>query len=331
MSFVENIKYSIKSFSNIHIQGKKKNIFLFATARSGSTWLMEIIASNPGIKYYDEPFNIRRPNVKKYGRFKYWSELMPDSDNKEAIFDYLYKLTNNNIKFVNPAPFRKNHSFISERIIFKIHELEHLINEIAEEFNGKVVFLIRHPIATSLSRKVFPRLEQFRKSKVYNEKYLGMEKVEEIERLLDRGSKLQKGIVSWCYQNIIPLKFAENSDWLFITYEELVLNPLLCCKLFIEELDLDSIKAMMKCVNEAAANIKLSDKETIDLFKVKNNSKRKLKIIQKWKKYVKEEEEKKLFEILDIFGLDIYIPKRIIAIEKYLHFESTSKIVNYKQ
>ena len=77
-SLINKTKDWIKTISNIHIQGDKKNIFLFATPRGGSTWVMEILASQPGMKYYDEPFSIRRPNVQKVSRFTKWEDLMPE-------------------------------------------------------------------------------------------------------------------------------------------------------------------------------------------------------------------------------------------------------------
>ncbi len=76
MNFKKSVKYLLNIVSNVHIQGEKKNIFIFSTPRSGSTWLMEIIASQSGFKFYDEPFNIRRENVQKAGYFSDWDELL---------------------------------------------------------------------------------------------------------------------------------------------------------------------------------------------------------------------------------------------------------------
>ena len=45
----------VKRLANVHRQGEKPNIFLFSTARSGSTWVVEMLATQPGMKLIDEP------------------------------------------------------------------------------------------------------------------------------------------------------------------------------------------------------------------------------------------------------------------------------------
>jgi hypothetical protein len=60
IGLTRRLQLLVKALTNVHRQGPLPNVFLFATPRSGSTWLMEIIASQPGFKYYDEPLNPRR-------------------------------------------------------------------------------------------------------------------------------------------------------------------------------------------------------------------------------------------------------------------------------
>ena len=88
----ESIGLALRSISNIHRPGYKKDIFLFATARGGSTWMMEILASQPGIKFFDEPVNIRRPNVQRTGVFRDWLDLMPDGRRVEYILQFFLAL-----------------------------------------------------------------------------------------------------------------------------------------------------------------------------------------------------------------------------------------------
>ena len=167
------IKYFVKSYSNLHLQGKKKNIFIFSTPRGGSTWLMELIAAQPRIKYFDEPLNLRRDDVKRLNYFKNWQALGPDKKNSDKIVQYFKLLEKNKLKFMNPPPFtRRNHKIFSNRIVFKIHEIEHLMNYINDQLDCHIVYLLRHPIANTISRYAFPRLEFFIQSKFYQEKIL---------------------------------------------------------------------------------------------------------------------------------------------------------------
>lgn len=316
------IKYFIKSFSNYHRQGDKKNIYLFSTARSGSTWLMELIASQPGFKYYDEPLNIRRHNVQKTGMFDGWESLMCGNNNREEfIISYLRKLEDNQLRFMNPPPFRRNHRFFTTRIVFKFIEIEYMINYIRNKLEAYVVFLIRHPIATTISRHELPRLEYFVKSKYFMEKYLTEYQTKYMCDLYSKGSKFEKGILSWCLENTVPLNFLDKKDWTIISYEELLLNSYKTCKMLYERLNLSDFNKLLKQIGVPAANITLSSKDTINVMRNSSEDVRKKKLVTKWKGMVSEEEEKKTYEILSIFNIDAYDKDRFIPTQKYLNFE----------
>jgi len=321
------LKYFLKSISNVHIQGNKKNIFLFATPRGGSTWLMEIIASQPGMKYFDEPLNIRRDNVKNVNIFSDWSDLMPDSAQEEKIFQHIRNLEKNKIRYMNPPPFRKNHRFFTSRIVYKIHEIEHLITEIKDELDGNILILIRHPLANTISRNVFPRLDYFINSNYYREKYLSDFQINEITKIVANGTNLQKGIVSWCYENLIPLQYSNKPDCAFVTYEELLLNSEKTCKLMQDKLDLPDLKSMLSSVGAPAMNIMMSNKDTLDIINNQDAINKKQRLVKKWKSKVSEEEERAAFDILDLFKIDIYEYDRYIATDKYLNFTSTNNLL----
>lgn len=314
--------------SNIHINGGKKNIFLFSTPRSGSTWLMELIASQPGFKYYDEPLNIRRNNVQNTNFFDNWDKLLAGSEREDIIISYLKKLEANKVKCMNPPPFRRNHSFFTTRIIFKIHEIEHLINKIRDCLNAEIIFLLRHPIATTTSRHVFPRLEYFVESEYYKKTYFSNEQIKFIDYMYKNGNTIEKGILSWCFQNFLPLNYLDHKNWIIITYEEIILNPYKTCKMLFNKLSLTKLDKMLNRMSLPAANIDLSTKETISIMKERNEEDRKRKLIKKWRNKVSEEKKDKLFEILSVFNIDTYCKDKFIANENYLNFNDTNEIYN---
>ncbi len=327
-NIINSSKDWIKSVSNIHIQGKQKNIFLFATPRGGSTWLMEIIASQPGMKHYDEPFSIRRDNVKKVGLFKQWEDLMPDAKYDEKIINYIDDLTMNRVGVMNPPPFRKHHRFFTNRIVFKIHELEHIINAVKDRCDGKVLYLLRHPIPTSLSRNVFSRLELFIQSKFYRDKYINNEQRKEALRIIDNGTHLQKGVLTWCLENLIPLKFMDTADWTFVTYEEILLNPRKSCDMLAEKLMLTNVDSMLKAVDLPSTNISMSGNDTHEILEDENSTRRRLKLVTKWKQKVTELDEKNCFDIFNLFEIDAYSINSFISHERYLHHSDTSELVS---
>jgi len=322
----EHLGLFLRSIGNIHTKGDHRDIFLFATARGGSTWMMEILASQPGFKYYDEPFNIRRSNVQHAGLVHEWREVMPDAGRSADLIRFLQELQLNQHRFMNPAPFRRHHRFRTNRIVFKIHGLEHLINDIKSSCNGQIVFLLRHPIPTTLSRYVFPRLDHFIASCHYQQNYLDDSQIREIRRIHCGGSNFQRGILSWCFENMIPLRFADSQDWLTVTYEELLLNPEKTCHSMAETLTLPRVDMMLHAINTPAANIKMSKQDTLNILKDSDEQMRRHALVSKWKGKASADEEKQCFEILELFGLDVYRHGRLVAHDRYLHHPDTASI-----
>ncbi|VAW73269.1 hypothetical protein MNBD_GAMMA15-653 [hydrothermal vent metagenome] len=318
-----SFKYLLRSLASQHVQGPKKNILLKATARGGSTWVMEMIASQPGFRFYDEPFNIRRDNVRKAGLFHAWEELQPDACDNEKIIDFLDGLKHNRYRFMSPAPFRKFYRPITRRIVFKLHELEHMIDEIAERCGCDVLYLIRHPIPNSLSRFVVPRLESFLESDFYRDRYLGEQRLKEISEVARKGTRLQQFVVSWCFENYIPLKDTDLGKWTTLSYEELLLNSRKSCQYLSQSLDLEDQSELLRSVGEPSTNITMSGQETLDIMSDPDEEKRKRQLVTRWKARVSDEEEKLAMDVLSMFDIDTYRYGRFIPHKNLLHFNDT--------
>jgi hypothetical protein len=283
---------------------------------------MELIATQPNIKYFDEPLNIRKDDVLRKGKFFDWQELMPDNNNDKKILDYLLQIERNKYKFMNPTPFRRNYSPYTDRIVYKIHEVEHLVKKIKKKLNAKIIFLFRHPIANTISRNKLPRLEYYVKSGYYRAKILNNEQKKISDRILDKGSHFEKGILSWCLQNTVLVKSVEKDDVL-ITYEEMVLNPIKTCNMMYNNLILKNLKKMEKLVERPAHNIGISRNTTLTIMKEDKKSKRRQGLVKKWKKRIRRDQLERAFNIIDTFGIDIYCKNSYIAKKEYLNFDDT--------
>jgi hypothetical protein len=319
------VKLALSAISNVHRQGPEQNILLFATPRGGSTWVMEILASQPGVKYFDEPFNIRRANVAHTGLFRSWEDLMPDTNSPDALVRYVNDLAANRYPHMNPPPFRPLHRFRTDRIVFKIHELEHLVGTLATRCNAQVVYLLRHPVPTTLSRMVFPRLDLF----VWSPYYRGIigddRKLREIERIAAHGSHLERGIVSWCYENLVPLRH-RDFDALFVTYEELVVNPIRSCDLLLERLRFRDRDAMLAAFDRPAANIEMSKTVTRSMFADTDEQTRRAYLVTKWLQRMTSAEQAGVSMILDLFGIDTYTADDPMP-HHHLHFDDTRQLL----
>lgn len=309
----ERIKDLVKSYSNIHLVGKSPNIFLFSTPRSGSTWLMELIWSQPGFKYCNEPLNLRNPQVRKYLGLQEWVELMKDGENL-SLEKYIEGIISGKILFLNPNPFRHNYRPFTNRVVFKVlHGGEDRMRWFQNSFNGKIIFLIRHPIPVSLSRKILPRLEAFLTSDY--QYHFTSEQIRYAKEILRKGEFLEKAVLSWCIQNAIPLKNFDK-DWTLITYEQLTLEPNSIIQLLKEKISLRASKRMEESLTRPSAVKGLSDKETLKFLE--SRTKERSWLVEKWKKRVDKETEIKLMEILKVFELDIYEVGNLMPKDSYL-------------
>lgn len=326
-NFIEQTKFLIRTLCNIHVQGKKPNILLFATPRGGSTWLMEIIASQKGMKFYDEPFNFRRSDVARTRIINSWQEFMPEHAEQENVIHFLQGLSENRHGFMNPRPFRPYHRFFTDRIVFKIHELEFMAERIREALGAEIVYLLRHPIPTTLSRSVYPRLDSFMSSNYYRSKYLSSaSRWQKVRDVYEKGSNLDKGVLSWCFENIDALKLGTMPHWTFITYEEILLNPVASCNHLANVLCLDNRDLLLEAVDQPSTNIRMSNQETQQILKEQNDVERRKNLVTKWRHKVKSSEEDSAMSIMEVFDLDIYIKDRPIATRSHLLFDDTPEM-----
>jgi hypothetical protein len=325
VNLLDTMKFSLKGLGNVHRPGPQPDIFLFATPRGGSTWVMEIIAADVGMKFFDEPLNVRRRNVMYSGLFPTWESLMPDSGDTDRIIGFLQELQKGRCSYMNMTPFRRNYRPITNRIVFKIHEIEHLIDVVAERCGGQIVQLHRHPIPTSFSRHALPRLELFTKSDYYASVIGDSTRNAEIRRIAAQGSDFERSIVSWCYENVVALR-KSNPAWLTVAYEELVLNPQPSANLLADRLHLRDRQAVLNAFERPAANISMSHQQTLEAMNNPDARRRRYQLVTKWQKSVTPEQLDQAARILGLFEISAYDARQPLPGRKLLHFDDTEQL-----
>jgi len=263
------MKQFSKEVLNIHHPDGSPNVFLFSTPRSGSTWLMELISTQPGFKYCAEPLNLRNPKVRKHPGISDWSDVL-GADAIPALQEYFEGFCNGRLRFRNPNPFKTYFRPITHRIVFKeIHAGSALINWFRDNFNSRVVFLLRHPLANSISNEQLPTLNAFLESD-YQE-HFSIEQLRYSRRIVESGTRLELGVLAWCLQNAVPLRDATD-DWAVVTYEQLVLDPSPIVGFLAERLQLPRPDRMMKRLTVPSGVKGKSDKETQDVLEKRGAS-----------------------------------------------------------
>ena len=248
----------------IHRGSTKNDILLLSSGRSGSTWLMEVIASEPGIRFVNEPL---RPEY--VAKLKLPTELdslpaderkilgvpSPAEDRFRALFaDYRMTRTFGPYDFFSP----QFHWSTTRRIIKDVYAAS-IADWIQEQsFGFKTIYLIRHPIPTalSMSRGCTLRIEANLKHPTFAEKFLNQQLVEFSWWMLEHGSELEKRVLEWCLDNIVPWTIVKTRprDWLVITYEELMLSPDRSLQLIADHLGLRHIERLRQAMTRPSAS-----------------------------------------------------------------------------
>ena len=297
--------------SNYHQKGEKPDIYLFSTPRSGSTWLMELITSQKGIKFCNEPFNIRHADIRRELNISDWPDFY-EEDALQMVEAYFSSLSadgfHNNIR--GPHLLDPHYEWTTNRIVFKIlHAGEHEIEWFRQHFRGQIVYLLRHPIPVSLSRDDLPRLDSFLKTS-FRENF-SQEQLKYADRVHRKGNHLEKNMLDWCLQNSLPLK--RSADKMnIVTYEQLVIQPEPVVSYLAEALQLDDPDTIMHQLSSSSRSTKKSTKENQQtLKKLQSHDDRSL-IIKKWKNKISDSGEEHLMEALAHFEIDVYQTGKIL-------------------
>ncbi len=292
----------VRGLSSKHRPSGEPNVFLFTMPRSGSTWLMELIWSQPGFRCVNEPLDMRNPLVRQALGLESWEALSSrDAETHKKLERYFEGYCKGTVHAAEPAPWLNRHYRpLTTRIVFKvIHGGEDEIDWFAERFNGRIVYFVRHPIPVSLSRKVYPRLETLLER---NRPHLSAAQVDEAARVAAKGSKLERGVLDWCLQNLHPLRHL-SPDWAVLSYEQLVLEPERAVPYLAEKLELPDREQMMSHLNQASGVLGKSDEETQRMLK---EGEARSKLVSKWQGKVSEAEEKSAMSLLEMFELNAY-------------------------
>jgi hypothetical protein len=293
----------VRSVSSLHRPDGRPDVCLFTTPRSGSTWLMELLASQPGFKPISEPFDLRNASIRKHLGIADWVQLY-NRDSEPLVRRYVEGLRSGRLRFLNPRPSLLHPRLLTRRIVFKIlHFGEDRIPWFRDSFGARLVLLLRHPIPVSLSRREYPRLEAFMQSDY--RRHFTPAQLALARRVADTGSKLERGVLDWCFQNAPPLRQAEP-DWIVLSYEQLLLEPRPLVERLARELDLTDAATMLARLHRPSRTANKSDRRTAQVLEEPESAERTRWLLERWRAKVDRDEEKRAMEILERFEIDVY-------------------------
>ncbi len=296
-----------------HRPGGKRNICLFCTRRGGSTWLMEVIAANRGVLPLNQPIEIVTPNLTPYQfrrlpKFDGGMAIHPDEEQEQALRAYVDDLMAGRIRVNAPVAFwRKGFQFRTDRLLLKITGGKPMMDWFDTNYPVDVVYLVRHPVPQSLSciRNGWPTTTKiYLRNEWFVETVLADPALREYAASIDRsGTELERFVVNWVVENLYPLRvLPQRPQWLALSYEECVADQERVFTEVCRRLDLTDIDRMRAASMRESRSSSLSSAETVSAIKTGDRQEQ----VSGWRKRVSADDEKRVAEILDRFGVTLY-------------------------
>ena len=199
-----------------------RSILVAGTARSGTTWLGDLIASQIPSRILFEPFH---PDlVSDYHRFHYFQYMRPGTEDPQ-FFAFAQKVFTGDIR--NRWIDRQNERIISKFRLVKEIRANLALKWLHDNFpEVPILFIIRHPCAVVLSRMELKwatdrDIEAFISQPQFVEDYLRPY----LDLIRSAGNAEEKHAVIWSVSNMVPLKQFSFNELKVVYYENLCLHP----------------------------------------------------------------------------------------------------------
>lgn len=304
--------------ANRHRQGSRPNIAVFGSRRSGSTLLMQVIASNRGIKSVDQPCSVfsasahqlRQLPIRDCGQLHH-----PNAQEQEMLHAYFGAITHGDLHVNEPWRFwSRDFHWRSDRIVFKLTDAHGAATWLTDSFGWQPVVLLRHPLSQSLSVMSLnlqkdpggwhSRAPGFFRSEEYGRAYLDERQLARCHDVWDRGSDLDRHVLGWILENLPLLRAMETRpDWPFVSYEAMVLEPEAVIGALARALDLEAEDRMLAGIAEQSRSVRrLSQADRQKAIRERDRG----ALLGSWRRRVSAEDERRCFDLVEAFGIDLY-------------------------
>jgi hypothetical protein len=197
-------------------------MLIAGTARSGTTWLADIIASQMPCRVMFEPFHSGK--VKGFSQFNYFQYMHPEEENND-LYTYCYKLFTGDIR--DSWIDRKIDNLNPQSRLVKDIRANLFLKWISQNFpQVPILFIIRHPCAVVLSRM---KLDWATDTDIYpflaQREVIGDFLSDKMDIIKKAKTDVEKHAIVWCVSNLVPLKQFNSGGLSIIFYENLCIQP----------------------------------------------------------------------------------------------------------
>jgi hypothetical protein len=271
---------------------KYKPIVIFGEARSGSTWLAQIISASGyelnfegfGSMNFSKDYKIPFKKVPEHFYIRK-GEKNPYKNYIDLVMDC--KLED---KFV----YRGNINIGSPKKLIKLIRASLMIDWLQDNYDFYGIFIIRNPFATinsQFQKRFFLNLQEKGLTSKYPEKVINYFNREQQDLIYKAQTAKDRLAVQWCINNRIAIDVVDKNSIYFIKYEDLI----------------DKSKRTIKKLSKFAKFPYTKDvKEMIykESFTTRKNT---IDPRTDWKKNFTQEEITSILEIVETFNLTEYV------------------------
>lgn len=294
---------------SLYIPGRKPHIFLFSTRRSGSTLLRDMIYSQPGFNYIDQPFDLTRNQFNPYRQnlpdFSSGQLVQMSDDELKQVENYLNRLLAR--RYIVRSQWRvwsKSYHWIWNRYVVKELNAKPLMPWFERIWSKRamIVYMTRHPLASAsstLHKKWQHTAGVFLRSPEFCRQYLDAEMASLSQQIIEDGSALEKFVLDWCLENLVPSRLWQSSSWLTVSYEALVRDPLAACQRICSRLDLPDIDRMVQVASLPSPSATKNSRRDIEERGAQSR-------LDAWRREIDLADLAKISRILDTFQISLY-------------------------
>ncbi len=313
------LRYLVQ-LATIHSAKEEPHVFIFSTRRSGSTLLRDMIASQPGFNYIDQPFDFTKNQINPYRkwfpRLKYGQITSLTPEEAAIAKHYLEGLLTR--KYVLRSQWRfwsRNYHWIWWRYVVKELSTKPVMPwfDAIWRKQARIVYLVRHPLAVSYSIVSqawdFTHVA-FLQDPHFVDSHLTANLVQLAERIKNCGTVFERHVLDWCLENVVPLRCWETTNWTLVSYERMVTEPEITVCRLCRDLDLPEPDRMQSVIVHPTRSTTRESRKHIQALGPQSR-------IADWQKGIPSDALKSAARILDAFEIDIYDAYSPVAREAF--------------
>jgi hypothetical protein len=205
-----------------NVRDSAKSILVTGSARSGTTWLANILASQGKFRIMFEPFN---PNlVPEYRKFNYFQYMRPEEYDQD-LYEFCNQVFTGKIR--NAWIDREIQYLLPQGRVIKCIRSTLMLRWLDIQFpEVPKVFIVRHPCAVVLSRmKLGWATDDDIRHFLSQPKLMSDFFADKLEIIARAKTDEEKHAIIWCITNLVPVQQFVGQKLNLVFYEQMVQNP----------------------------------------------------------------------------------------------------------